>query len=50
MKFWVLYRMAESAWRNWLNHRSSKGSIPLEKFEMVRISYPLSMPGIAYSI
>jgi RNA-directed DNA polymerase len=47
---WVLYTMAETAWRYWLSYRSSKGGIPWEKFVRLRSLYPLPMPRIVHAI
>jgi RNA-directed DNA polymerase len=46
----LLYKHVEKTWRYWLSHRSSKGGIPWEKFDTLRILYPLPTPRIIHRI
>lgn len=46
----AIYQYAEKAWRYWLSRRSHKGKISHEKFNKIRVNYPLPRPRIVHSI
>jgi len=46
----VVYEQTERAWRFWLSRRSHKGTVTWEKFDILRMTWPLPKPRIIHSI